>query len=349
MTRLRWARLVCCLLAAAFFLLSALVIAVDPFQVYRLASRYLPPIDNTTQVYANAGIARSYAYDSAIVGSSVTENFRPTYMDERLGGRFIKLCTQAGTARNHALLLRLAFATRPMRRVVYGLDVYSFVGAPDKTGSEVPLYLYDDNPVNDVRYWLNRSVLFSFLPRCLRTWGQRQDDSLRDSMYCWAGRDRYGRAALYNAETAPPQKTLSADTYDANALQNLHTHLLPFIAEHPETQFDIFFPPYSAAEWATMESRGTLEAMLHLRRLCYEQLCRCPNVTLFDFSARADWVLNLDNYKDTTHYGQWINDALTDCIAAGEGVIASAEALQAHSEQLRAWADAQIQAGGWVY
>ena len=145
MTRLRWARLACGLLAAAFLLLSALVIAVDPFQVYRLATRYLPPIDNTTQVYANAGIARSYAYDSAIVGSSVTENFRPTYMDERLGGRFIKLCTQAGTARNHALLLRLAFATRPMRRVVYGLDVYSFVGTPDKTGSEVPLYLYDDN------------------------------------------------------------------------------------------------------------------------------------------------------------------------------------------------------------
>ncbi len=49
------------------------------------------------------------------------------------------------------------------------------------------MYLYDDNLFNDVSYWLNRSVLGSFLPRCLKAWGQKQDDSIRDSMY-WAGR-----------------------------------------------------------------------------------------------------------------------------------------------------------------
>lgn len=80
----------------------------------------MPPIDNTTQVYANAGIARSYDYDSAVVGTSVTENFRPTQMDALLGGRFIKLCTSAGTAYNHALLMDLAFRTHDVKRIVYG-------------------------------------------------------------------------------------------------------------------------------------------------------------------------------------------------------------------------------------
>ena len=66
-------------------------------------------------------------------------------------------------------------------------------------------------------------------------------------MYSWAGRDRYGKIALYNAEFAAPQAMLPAEAYLANGRANLQAHLLPFIQEHPETCFDIFFPPYSAA------------------------------------------------------------------------------------------------------
>lgn len=344
-----WACLCLAVLIGALLLLSALVIAIDPFQVYRLATRYMPPIDNTTQVYANAGIVRHYDYDSAIVGTSVTENFRPSQMDEALGGRFIKLCTSAGTAYNHALLLRLAFETHELRRVVYGLDVYSMIAGLEETGSDVPMYLYDHNPLNDVQYWLNRSVLGSFLPRCLRAWGQTQDDSIRDSMYCWAGRDDYGLVALYNAQFTAPEAIYPADRYVSAAQANLETHILPFIAAHPETQFDFFFPPYSAAEWSSMQSKGTLESMLALRGLCYDALSAYDNVTVHDFAARADWVLDLNNYKDTLHYGQWINDAIVCDIAAGTCVVTAREQLDAATAQLRAWANELMQAGHWIY
>ncbi len=349
MKKKTWALLCLAAILSAILFLSAVVIAVDPFQVYRKATRYLPPIDNTTQVYANAGIVRNYEYDSAIVGTSVTENFRPTQMDDLLGGRFIKLCTSAGTAYNHALLMNLAFDTREMKRIVYGLDVYSFIGALDKTGSKVPLYLYDKNPFNDVQYWLNRSVLASFLPRCLRAWGQTQDDSLRDSMYCWAGRDEYGEVALYNALFDAPASVNPADKYTEAAKANLETHLIAYIKAHPETQFDIFFPPYSAAEWSTMLSKGNLEAMLTLRGLCYDMISIYDNVTLYDFSTREDWVLDLSNYKDTLHYGQWINDAIVEEIASGESACTDRREIDQASETLRGWAHALIDAGGWIF
>ena len=211
MKRKNWALLSLALLLGTIGAICLTVIVIDPFQVYHLATRYMPPIDNTTQVYANAGIARSYDYDSAVVGTSVTENFRPTQMDALLGGRFIKLCTSAGTAYNHALLMDLAFRTHDVKRIVYGLDVYSFIAKVDQTGSDVPMYLYDDNLFNDVSYWLNRSVLGSFLPRCLKAWGQKQDDSIRDRMYNWAGRDDYGPIALYTASFTPPENQLPAD------------------------------------------------------------------------------------------------------------------------------------------
>ena len=349
MKRKTWALLCLAALIAALAFLSAVVIAIDPFQIYRKAERYMPPIDNTTQVYANAGIVRHYDYDSAIVGTSVTENFRPTQLDALFGGRFIKLCTSAGTAYNHALLLNLAFDTHEMKRILYGLDVYSFIADLDETGSAVPLYLYDKNPLNDVQYWLNRSVLGSFLPRCLRAWGQRQDDSIRDSMYSWAGRDDYGRVALYNAQFTPPEDVRPAGKDVPAALANLEAHVIPFITQHPETEFHFFFPPYSAADWSTMQSKGTLESMLTLRGVLYDALCAYENVSVYDFAAREDWVLNLNNYKDTLHYGQWINDEIAACIARGEYAVTSRAQLDEATNRLRAWANELMTAGKWIY
>ena len=349
MKRKTWALLCLFGLLGAFSFLSAVVIFVDPFQIYRLASHYRPPIDKTTQVYSNAGIARNYDYDSAVVGTSVAENFRPSQMDELLGGRFIKLCTQAGTAYNHALLMDIAFDTHDMTRIVYGLDVYSFISDLEETGSDMPMYLYDDSLFTDVQYWLNRSVLGSFLPRCLRAWGKQQDDSIRDSMYCWAGQDPYGPVALYNASFTPPETVLAADARFDAAAANLRTPLIPYIAAHPQTQFDIFFPPYSAAEWSTMQSKGTLEAMLTLRGLCYDALSRFDNVNIYDFAARDEWVLDLDNYKDTLHYGQWINDAMAACIAAGDGLVNDRTQLDQATAQLRSWANDLMRAGKWIF
>ena len=344
-----WCR-VALLLLFAFFLFSILLIfIIDPFQVYRLATLYLPPIDKTTQLYSNAGIAKSYDYDSAIVGSSVTENFRPTYMDEKMGGRFIKLCSSAGTLHNHAILLERAFTHHTMAHIVYGLDIYSLVGKTDEVAYPLPAYLYTDTILDDAPYWFNRTIFGIFLPKCFRNWGQHQDESIRDDMYCWAGQDEYGPVAMYNAVFEVPREIYSADAYLGNATANLEINLIPFIEAHPETQFDFFFPPYSAAEWSTMKSRGTLDALLPLRTLCYERLASFPNVRMYDFSAKEDWVLNISNYKDTTHYGQWINDAITDCIAAGEGLITDVHQIRQADERLRTWAEQIWNAQSWVF
>ena len=350
MKRKTWSILTLGALLATLLAISLTVIAVDPFQVYRLAQAYMPPIDRSTQVYANAGIARSYAYDSAVVGTSVTENFHPRLMDEALGGRFIKLCSSAGTAYSHALLLDLAFRTHEMKRIVYGLDVYSLIGELDETPTPVPLYLYDDSILNDVQYWLNRSVLGSFLPRCLRAWGQRQDDTLRDTMYDWGGEYAYGEAyVMYNQSFPEPESRLSADAFTEIAQENLAVHVIPFIEAHPGTQFDFFFPPYSAAEWASMESKGILEAMLALRGVCYDTLSGYGNVTLHDFAAHEAWTLDLDNYKDMLHYGPWINDAMTTAIAAGEFAVTGRAQLDASTQALRERAHEVFRAGRWPY
>ena len=98
-----------------------------------------------------------------------------------------------------------------------------------------------------------------------------------------------------------------------------------------------------------MQSKGTLESMLTVRGLCYDALSAYSNVTVHDFAAREDWVLDLNNYKDTLHYGQWINDAIVEAIADGSCAVTSRAQLDAATAQLRAWADALMRAGRWIY
>ena len=40
---------------------------------------------------------------------------------------------------------------------------------------------------------------------------------------------------------------------------------------------------------------------------------------------------------------------MAECIAGGEYIVSSRETLDAATEKLRAWANAQIEAGGWIF
>ena len=102
---------------------------------------------------------------------------------------------------------------------------------------------------------------------------------------------------------------------------------------------------YTAAE----DSSSMLWITTNKGLLCYDLLSGYENVTLHDFTVREDWVLDLSNYKDTLHYGEWINDEITRCIASGAYAVSSREKIDGASQTLRAWAEAQIEAGGWIF
>ena len=80
MSRKQWAILTLALLLSVLGTIVGAVVLVDPFEVYHKATAFIPPITNSTQSYSNAGIAKSYDYDSVIIGSSMTENFTPSQL-----------------------------------------------------------------------------------------------------------------------------------------------------------------------------------------------------------------------------------------------------------------------------
>ena len=141
MNRKKWAALTLSLLGLSIGGIVALVAAVDPFEVYHKAAAFIPPISNGTQIYSNAGIAKNYAYDSVVIGSSMTENFRPSQLDRLFGGQFVKLCVNAGSSFNHKQMMDMAFATHDVRRVLYGVDVEALTYFYKTPKCEMPDYL----------------------------------------------------------------------------------------------------------------------------------------------------------------------------------------------------------------
>ena len=351
MTRKQWAALSLSLLALGIGGTIAAVAIVDPFEVYHKATLFIPPISNGTQIYSNAGIAKNYAYDSVVIGSSMTENFCPSQLDSLFGGQFVKLCVNAGSSFNHKQMMDMAFATHDVRRVLYGVDVEALTYFYKTPKCEMPDYLYDDNLFNDVSYWFNKNVLLTYLPKCLATLGQTDPDH-RDTMYSWGDLYAYGKEAAL-AGVAFGVGEVEQGNADAGLSEqtrlNLIHNFLPFVEEHPGTQFMFFFPPYSAAHWYQFYTQGQMEYYLQQKKALIEALLPYDNVTVYDFQARTDWICDLNHYIDAKHYGPDINDAMAEAIASGENRVTDGAQVEANNNVIRDLVGQIVSAGDWPF
>ena len=321
MTHAQWGKLTLSLIIFSLVLIVAAVVLIDPFEIYHQATAFIPPIESGTQSYSNAGIAKSYDYDSIIIGSSMTENFRPSQLDDLLGGRFVKLCINGGTPFNHKQMMDIAFDTHKIKRVFYGLDVgaLSFFYITPK--AEMPTYLYDDDLFNDTEYWFNQSVLLKYIPKCLKTLGQT-DPAQRDTMYSWGQDFAYGPEAVLkfpiSSEEIVQHPLEEHPKLSQQSMLNIEHNFVPFIEAHPDTEFIFFFPPYSLLQWYNFYAQGLLHYNLMQKQAVIERLIAYDNVKLYDFQSQLHWILDLDHYVDSEHYGAHINDEMVRMIAADQ-------------------------------
>ena len=336
MTRKRWCLLTAAMLAVSLAAIVALVVIVDPFEIYHRALFYNPPYESETQMYSGAGVAKSYTYDSIIVGSSMTENCRPSIYDDALGGRFVKLSMNAGQSLDHAKMMEIAFRTHDVRRVVYGMDFFSFSLYYNNQKAKTPDYLYDDNLFNDVKYWFNKSVLFSNIPKALSRIGTPDEDRTRDSMYLWHPPEMPGEAGLraqVNLSAPIPEQADTARGEEFVTL-GLEHNLLPFIRAHRDTTFTVFFPPYSLLYWAQQAADGNLDTCIAQKNIMAKLLLAEPNVELYDFQASFDWTQNYDLYYDLIHYISVVNDEMACRIARGENRITDSAQIEANNQAI---------------
>ena len=329
-TRKRWAIFT---LTAAILLLSLCALTVylvDPFEHYR-ESAILPLYDQES--YNNPGIAKNYDYNAVILGTSMVEMSHPSVIDECFGVSSVKLPMRGSHTAQMGWQLAHVLDTHELSLAILAVDAYSLMGPPDDM-EEIYDYLWNDSVPDDVSYLLNLDVLLVRVPRMLRNLG-RSTSTKRDDMYQWTD-VTFSAQSVFDSFSFQPQREMTDPDYRLErSTENIRRHIETYVAAHPETTFKIYMPPYSVAYWYVMTRGGLSEQQYRSRARVCELLLDYPNVEIYDYSSRLEWITDLDNYFDYSHHSGAISDAIMRAMAAGENRVTSTGDMAEGSAHIR--------------
>ncbi len=333
--------------AAAAGVCALSVYLFDPFYHYHAPWFGLKSVLSEKE-YQVPGSLRHYTYDSVLVGSSVVENNDNAWYDEAFGGTTIKAVRSYGGIADLVWYLNLAFDAQEIRRVFFNLDPASLTQEAETTfeASGCPMYLYDDNPFNDIEYLLNKTVLLEKIPYEIAQ--SLSSDYNEGLSYNWAeGKDFSETGVLsHYMRRKEPAETLAAEAKREELEANLAL-LMEVVQAHPDTEFYFFLPPYSMIWWDDAVRNGLEEVYLYDEERAAGTLLSCSNVRFFDFQNVTETVTDLNRYMDTVHFDPQTNYEICQAMAAGvcemtkenlqETFARTREIIEAYeSEQIRA-------------
>lgn len=300
---------------------AGLNILVDPlFQYHRPWFGFKPLIKDKR--YQNAGIARNFDFDYAVVGNSLAENIWQNDLDLAMGGNTVRL-TAPGS---HPLDWRLVLGVLKNRRIhpkklLLNMDPYIFDASTTQLKHSWPLYLYDQNPFNDVNYLLNFDITWDFTRNVLKK-NTRQTFSSFEKLYVW--NDFYGREKiLRNVSRVRISDTdIDDDKYVHNALENIKL-LTDFFQEMPETEFIFFCSPFSVLFWDKCIRNKSFDACKRSYYAIFECLLKYSNVRIYFWNddELLQWICDLDYYRDEAHFDTRVGRGICERISRKEGLM----------------------------
>lgn len=317
---------------ACALLFGGMVIMVDPWYQYH-APWFDIPVVLENAVYQAAGTARNLEYDSAIVGTSMTENFRTSWFDEELGWDTMKLSYSGARSNDlRAVFEQIFRREEPVKNVVLDINDYQLTSDSWTQYVTRPEYLYDTVLLNDYKYLYNHDVYVQCVNRCIDKCAGVEDNI--DSAYVWGDKEVFGteraraesrdlrnqtlwgKAARVNHEELYLVEGCISDDFPDQLVtcqENLD-NIIPFIEKNPNTDFYVLLPPYSMLYWEQKVLEDELEEMLSLYVYAVEKFLQYENVKIYYFQCEEDIISNLDNYRDSTHYKMEYNRYMFECI-----------------------------------
>lgn len=318
-------------LSLVFIILGFLggwVYRVDPYFHY-----HKPDIDKYFYILNNErsqndGISKHFDYDALITGTSMTQNFKVSEVNEIFEVNAVKVSYSGGTYKEiNDNLIRALGDNDELKLVIRGLDMGHFFDEASRMREDLgryPTYLYDSNPFNDVNYLFNREVIFNRIyPMVIR---KNKDDlapgiTSFDDYGCWQYAYTFGINTLFPDGIKYPGMAEAIHLEDAGKAiiaENITQNVTSLADEYPDVDFYYFFTPYSIAWWESIAEGGRIYQQIEAEKYIIELILEHENIHLFSFNNRTDIITDLNNYKDAIHYGQWINSLMLRWMHEGQ-------------------------------
>ena len=316
----RFIRLSLCLTLVLLFLAGTMQVVIDPLFQYHKPWFGMEPVV-TDERYQVAGMAKSFEYDNAILGNSMSENFRLSDVNAVYGGNSVKLTLSGSHTVEWADLLSILKKKSP-KNVLINISPDNLSAPPEEYEHELPLYLYDDNYLNDVSYYFNFSIMNNYSLTSIKKNKANKPSDL-NTVFMWDDGSVCGRElALEHYSRTIDSNDLDNDEYIQRINRNLDL-LIPYFKKMPETHFTLFVPPYSMLYWDNENNNQRIgrqkEGFLEVCKI----LTGFDNVSLYLWTDEEMLAImsDLDNYRDETHYSAVISKTIIDRIAEKEGLI----------------------------
>lgn len=297
-------------------LLSGLVIYIDPyFHYHKPLKEYSYTLEN--QRYQNNGVIRHFDYDAVITGTSMTENFKTSEMNKLFNVNSIKVPFSGGSYYELNNQIKTALSTHKVKYVVRCLDYHLLIKEKDLLRTDMgdvtyPLFLYNNNPLDDVQYVLNKEVVLeNCIPMIINRFkGIDGGITSFDEYSNWMSYYSFSKEAVLGDKTSFTKPEVMQDLTSEEkemVIENVEQNVIDLAKEYPDTTFYYFFPPWSVAYWGSEYENGTLDKSFAAEKIAVEMILECDNIKLFSFNMKTEITTDLDNYKDGMHYGEWIN------------------------------------------
>lgn len=297
-------------------LVALLTVTLDPLQFYHKS--FYPAIYSNEQRYQNPGLAKNYDYDTIIIGTSMTENFLPSEVDEDLGGKTLKLSVRGSTADEHNAIANVALKTGKVKKVLWGLDYFSLkMGSKEEIDN--PEYLYDDKWWNDYKYWFNYSIYQDLFKEAVLRPLRGLEPRQLEYLYNWNREVTFGAkkvADVYKSSRAGEAYFGLNEEPIETIKEAFNEYILALVEEYPDVEFDFYYPPYSVLRQKVWQDTNNTRYLnqLEMKEWMFEQFDKLPNVHVYDFQQESDWTYNLDLYKDLSHHNQDVNSWIAEAI-----------------------------------
>lgn len=323
-------------LTVLLILILAAVMFVDPYFHYHKPFSFLS-YRMSEERYINDGIARYFEYDAVITGTSMAQNFKSSEMDIIFGTKSVKVpFSGAGYQELSENLNRALQRNEELKTVLWAVDYNGLLREYDwKKYDDYPDYLYDNNPFNDTAYVFNKSILYhgvlsdvamSFMGESSTTMDEysswRNETGLRHIMQSY---DRVNVGPAKNQDFGETERRVVTETIQKN--------IVDLVNEYPDTEFILFYTPYSICYWDALDLMGTMFRQTEAEKIATEMLLECPNIKLFNFFDQYDVICNTDYYNDDGHYSSEVNSKILEWVKEGTGRVTKENYLQKLKEE----------------
>ena len=275
------------------------------------------------EMYSNPGIAKHYTYDAVMVGTSMIENTDVDLCDELFGCNMVRLPYSGGTTFNMKTIMDVCFASgNDIKTVFWELDEFQIFGSATEPRYPLPEYLYRMDHKEDLSYLLNLDIFYHYSMNNIL--GMMQGEAQPAERRGKTLTGTFSAEATLAGYSRPDQSANIHSFYNSTLPQTVDANLCnldALIQAHPETDFVFFMPPFSVLYWDRELRNGTFESTMDGVQYALEHLLTYENVCIYFYQGEEEIITNLDNYKDYSHYGPWINDLITQYISEGRNQV----------------------------